>query len=69
MGPRALIAAAAVLAATASAYALDRSYIPIPEINVYLHGFRNGGQGTGHWNEEGHRMAAELIGRRLCALM
>ena len=32
MGPRALIAAAALLAATASAHALDRSYIPIPEI-------------------------------------
>jgi outer membrane protein assembly factor BamA len=32
MGPRALIAAAAVLAAAASATALDRSYIPIPEI-------------------------------------
>jgi hypothetical protein len=33
---------------------------------VHLHGFRNAGLGQGHWNERGHRAAAELIARRLC---
>ncbi|MBV8033371.1 MAG: SGNH/GDSL hydrolase family protein [Betaproteobacteria bacterium] len=36
------------------------------EDRVFLHGFRNVGLGIGHWNEEGHRMAAELIAKRLC---
>jgi hypothetical protein len=30
--------------------------------HVYLHGFRASGTlGTGHWNEDGHRLAGELI--------
>ncbi|MGE5640956.1 MAG: SGNH/GDSL hydrolase family protein [Clostridia bacterium] len=33
---------------------------------VYLHGFRNVALGTGHWNEAGHKMAAELLSQRLC---
>ena len=33
---------------------------------VYLHGFKNVALGVGHWNEEGHRMAAELLAARLC---
>lgn len=33
---------------------------------VYFHGFKNFGMGIGHWNEDGHRVAAELIARRLC---
>ena len=33
----------------------------------YFHGFDNVGLGRGHWNAEGHAMAAELIARRLCA--
>jgi hypothetical protein len=36
------------------------------EEGVHLHGFRNASLGQGHWNERGHRAAAELIARRLC---
>ena len=32
----------------------------------YLHGFDNARPGIGHWNEHGHRVAAEIIARRLC---
>jgi hypothetical protein len=34
---------------------------------AYLYGFENAKLGFGHWNERGHRAAAELIARRLCA--
>ncbi len=34
--------------------------------HVFLHGFRNVGMGVGHWNETGHRMAADLVAKRLC---
>lgn len=34
---------------------------------VFLHGFENAHLGTGHWNETGHRLAAEIIARDLCA--
>lgn len=34
--------------------------------HVYFHGFRNIGLGQGHWNEAGHKAAAELIAGRLC---
>ncbi len=34
---------------------------------VYFHGFANTRLGTGHWNEAGHRAAAELVAQRLCA--
>ncbi len=33
---------------------------------VRLHGFPNTRMGTGHWNERGHRVAGQLIGRWLC---
>jgi hypothetical protein len=33
----------------------------------YLHGFENTRLGIGHWNERGHRTAAEIIARQLCA--
>jgi hypothetical protein len=36
------------------------------ERGIYLHGFENSGMGRGHWNAEGHRLAAELIAQRLC---
>jgi hypothetical protein len=36
------------------------------EQDVQLHGFENTALGTGHWNERGHRVAAELIGEWLC---
>lgn len=38
------------------------------EANVYLHGFRNGQLGRGHWNEEGHRQAGEIIARHFCSV-
>jgi hypothetical protein len=34
---------------------------------TYFHGFANTKPGFGHWNEAGHRVAAELIAQRLCA--
>jgi hypothetical protein len=37
------------------------------ERKSYFHGFDNVGMGRGHWNAEGHRTAAELIGKHLCA--
>lgn len=33
---------------------------------TFLHGFPNTSMGTGHWNEAGHRTAAELIAAKLC---
>jgi lysophospholipase L1-like esterase len=33
---------------------------------IFLHGFPNTRMGTGHWNEAGHRAAAELVAARLC---
>lgn len=35
---------------------------------TYFHGFGDEGRGRGHWNSAGHRAAADLIARRLCAL-
>ncbi len=32
-----------------------------------LHGFANTAMGTGHWNEGGHRVAAELVADWLCS--
>jgi hypothetical protein len=34
---------------------------------VYFHGFANVGMGLGHWNENGHRAAGDIIARELCA--
>ncbi len=33
--------------------------------NIFLHGFE-GNIGYGHWNQMGHRVAGEIIGRHLC---
>jgi len=33
---------------------------------VYLHGFSVGHLGSGHWNVEGHRLAAEAVAEYLC---
>lgn len=35
--------------------------------NVYLHGFENTKLGIGHWNENGHRLAGEMLAEHLCA--
>jgi hypothetical protein len=37
--------------------------------DVYLHGFSNTPKGFGHWNAVGHRLAGELIAKKLCAMM
>ena len=34
---------------------------------VYLHGFANTRLGTGHWNQNGHRLAATIIAKELSA--
>jgi hypothetical protein len=34
---------------------------------VHFHGFSNYRMGWGHWNENGHRAAAEILAPRLCA--
>jgi len=36
------------------------------ENNVFLHGFNNTVMGKGHWNEAGHKLAAQLISRDIC---
>jgi hypothetical protein len=33
---------------------------------IFLHGFENTRLGSGHWNENGHRLAAELVAADLC---
>jgi hypothetical protein len=35
---------------------------------VYFHGFPNTRLGTGHWNEAGNRMAAEIVAAHLCGV-
>lgn len=34
---------------------------------AYLHGFENTKLGVGHWNENGHRLAGEMLAENLCA--
>ena len=36
------------------------------EHHVYLNGFTAKNLGMGHWNETGHRLAAEVIAKDLC---
>jgi hypothetical protein len=36
--------------------------------NIYLNGFNRSNIGAGHWNETGHRVAAEAIAEQLCAV-
>jgi hypothetical protein len=33
---------------------------------LLLHGFPGQEPGKGHWNSQGHRLAAELLARQLC---
>ena len=46
------------LAPTMAQYAQDN--------NIYLHGFENTMMGTGHWNENGHLLAAKLMTPGVC---
>jgi hypothetical protein len=39
----------------------------VEENTLFLHGFRNRDLGSGHWNEDGHRVAGEEIARYFCA--
>jgi hypothetical protein len=34
---------------------------------IYFHGFKKVGMGIGHWNENGHRVVAQIIARALCS--
>ena len=34
--------------------------------NSFLHGFNNLNEGEGHWNEEGHKIASEIISQKIC---
>ena len=36
--------------------------------HLYLRGFRNTTMGGGHWNADGHRLAGEMIARKICAM-
>jgi hypothetical protein len=37
--------------------------------HVFLHGFKNGPMGFGHWNEVGHAAAGYQIAQKLCAMI
>jgi hypothetical protein len=39
------------------------------EHHVFLHGFKNGPKGFGHWNETGHATAGHVIAQKLCAMI
>ena len=47
---------------------LVQPFLAYAEANrTFLHGFDKAKPGGGHWNERGHRLAGEIIARRLCA--
>lgn len=37
------------------------------EEQIFLHGFKSSGLGSGHWNANGHRIAGELMAERVCS--
>ncbi|XTZ12242.1 MAG: SGNH/GDSL hydrolase family protein [cyanobacterium endosymbiont of Rhopalodia inflata] len=37
--------------------------------NQFLHGFENTALGSGHWNQLGHKLAGELITRKVCKML
>ena len=37
------------------------------EHKAFLHGFPNTAPATGHWNEQGHRLAGEILAQEMCA--
>ena len=36
------------------------------QTNSFLHGFDNTILGEGHWNEQGHKIASEIISEKIC---
>jgi len=38
----------------------------VKRTGVYFHGFANTPKGAGHWNQEGHRVVAELLAKAIC---
>lgn len=36
---------------------------------IYFHGFKNTAMGIGHWNEEGHKRAAEIVAKKVGPLL
>jgi len=54
-------------AARIDAVTLGRSFQSYAEKNqVYLHGFKNTRLGTGHLNENGHKLVGEALAKHLC---
>ena len=41
---------------------------PVTQQKIYLHGFAQTGFGTGHWNADGHRLAAEWVADQWCRM-
>ena len=39
------------------------------QTNSFLHGFDNTFPGEGHWNEQGHKIASEIISEKICQLL
>jgi hypothetical protein len=37
--------------------------------HVYIHGFANSGIGSGHWNERGHELVADILAREVPRIM
>ena len=33
---------------------------------VFLHGFSNTSMGEGHWNITGHKIASQIISKKMC---
>jgi len=36
------------------------------EHQIFLHGFENATMGYGHWNENGHRLAGQIMAQKIC---
>lgn len=45
---------------------LEPDFVEAASRGTFLHGFENTEPGIGHWNRDGHRLAAAVIGAGLC---
>jgi len=43
----------------------ERMQMAATDRKVYFHGFPDTGLGTGHWNERGHQIAADILTKEL----